>query len=132
MTEHEPADREEIVTPKRRMYRKTAEIEAHRWFKNGDHPDDHVGEMVDDPMGGPSYERLEGLVVRYFRRPEPEFAGNQHHEVCGYMWHYHGWIDDLEGGHNVCPGDWIATGVQGEHWAIKPDVFAASYEQVFP
>lgn len=40
------------------------------------------------------------------------------------------WIDTLEGGHVVTPGDWIATGVKGEHWPIKPDVFAASYEPV--
>ena len=40
------------------------------------------------------------------------------------------WIGTLEGGHIVTPGDWIATGVKGEHWPIKPDVFAASYEQV--
>ena len=39
-----------------------------------------------------------------------------------------GWIDTLEGGHIVSPGDWIATGVQGEHWPIKPDIFAATYE----
>lgn len=38
------------------------------------------------------------------------------------------WIDTLEGIHAVTPGDWIATGVQGEHWPIKPDIFAASYE----
>lgn len=38
-----------------------------------------------------------------------------------------GWVNTLEGGHIVTPGDWIATGVQGEHWPIKPDVFAASY-----
>ena len=37
-------------------------------------------------------------------------------------------IDTLEGKLTVSPGDWIATGVKGEHWAIKPDVFAASYE----
>ncbi len=37
------------------------------------------------------------------------------------------WIDTLEGGHIVTPGDWIATGVHGEHWPIKPDIFAASY-----
>lgn len=42
----------------------------------------------------------------------------------------HGWIDTLEGGHIVTPGDWIATGAQGEHWPIKPDVFAATYELV--
>jgi hypothetical protein len=42
--------------------------------------------------------------------------------------HDHGWIDTLEDGHNVCPGDWIVTGIQGEHWPVKPDIFAASYE----
>ena len=42
------------------------------------------------------------------------------------------WIDSLEGGHIVTPGDWIATGAQGEHWPIKPDVFAATYEELDP
>ena len=40
------------------------------------------------------------------------------------------WCPTLEGGHVVTPGDWIATGVQGEHWPIKPNVFAATYEAV--
>lgn len=39
-------------------------------------------------------------------------------------------IHTLEGDLTVSHGDWIATGVKGEHWAIKPDVFAASYEPV--
>jgi hypothetical protein len=30
----------------------------------------------------------------------------------------------------VTPGDWIATGVNGEHWAIKADIFAKTYEKV--
>jgi hypothetical protein len=42
------------------------------------------------------------------------------------------WCPTLEGGHVVTPGDWIATGVHGEHWPIKPDVFAATYEAVTP
>ena len=33
-------------------------------------------------------------------------------ESCGAKYHDHGWIDTLEGGHVVCPGDWIITGVQ--------------------
>ena len=37
------------------------------------------------------------------------------------------WSETLEGGYIVSPGDWIATGVKGEHWPIKPDVFAATY-----
>jgi hypothetical protein len=42
--------------------------------------------------------------------------------------HDHGWIDTLEGGHIVCPGDWIITGVKGERYPCKPDVFAMTYE----
>jgi len=42
----------------------------------------------------------------------------------------YGWVDTLEGGHIVSPGDWIATGVTGEHWPIKPSIFAKTYELV--
>ena len=38
------------------------------------------------------------------------------------------WCPTLEGGHVVTPGDWIITGVQGEHYPCKPDIFAATYE----
>jgi hypothetical protein len=37
-------------------------------------------------------------------------------------------IDTLEGPLCVNPGDWILTGVRGEHWAVKPDIFAETYE----
>ena len=40
----------------------------------------------------------------------------------------HGWIATLEGGHIVTPGDWIITGVKGEHYPCKPDIFTATYE----
>lgn len=39
-------------------------------------------------------------------------------------------IDTLEGGHTVTPGDWIITGVKGEHYPCKPDIFAMTYEPV--
>ena len=39
------------------------------------------------------------------------------------------WCPTLEGGHVVAAGDWIATGIQGEHWPIKPDVFAETYTE---
>jgi hypothetical protein len=32
--------------------------------------------------------------------------------------------------HEVTPGDWIITGVKGEVYPCKPDVFAATYEPV--
>jgi hypothetical protein len=132
--------------------KKPVEIEAHQWFKNGDHPDDLVGKMAIDEVklfdlrpdlldgdgqiadadvpDEARYERIEGVVVRFFRRPEPEYAGGKVHDACGYTWHEHGWIDTLEGGHTVCPGDFIITGVQGERYPCKPDIFAETYEPV--
>lgn len=111
-----------------RYRKRPVEVDAHQWWGNGDHPDDRVGEILPDPIGGGAYERREGAVVRYFRRPEPEYASELTHEPCGRTWHDHGWIDTLEGGHTVCPGDWIITGVQGERYPCKPDIFEATYE----
>jgi len=39
-----------------------------------------------------------------------------------------GVIDTLEGEHVVTPGDWVITGVKGEHYACKPDIFELTYE----
>ena len=44
-------------------------------------------------------------------------------EVCG-------WVNTLEGGHIVTPGDWIITGVHGENYPCKPDIFEKTYEKV--
>lgn len=41
-----------------------------------------------------------------------------------------GWIDTLEGGHQVMPGDWIITGIKGEKYPCKPDIFEATYDLV--
>ena len=42
----------------------------------------------------------------------------------------HGSIPTLEGRHIVCPGDYIITGVQGEHYPCKPDIFRETYEEM--
>ena len=39
-------------------------------------------------------------------------------------------IDTLEGPMFVTPGDWIITGIKGERYPCKPDIFAATYEPV--
>jgi hypothetical protein len=41
-----------------------------------------------------------------------------------------GYIETLEGGHIVNRGDWIITGVKGEHYPVKSDIFQATYEPV--
>lgn len=120
------------------MYvKKPIPVEAHQWFKNGDHPLDH------DPIGKENptdmdlekyseYKEFEGKIVRRYRHPNVP-AG----EICGTCRdrshspaHAHGWIDTLEGGHRVCPGDFIITGVQGEHYPCKPDIFEQTYDEV--
>ena len=45
--------------------------------------------------------------------------------------HNHGWIDTVQGGHVVCPGDWIVFDViNGKWFPCKPDVFKQLYELV--
>jgi len=112
--------------------KKPVVVEATQWFKNGDHPQDACEMITGSGTGGLDSERFlsEGKVVRYYRRPEPEFGGEVVCKHCGKTLHHHGWIDTLEGGHTVCPGDWIITGVKGELYPCKPDIFAATYEPV--
>jgi hypothetical protein len=115
--------------------KKPVVIEATQWFKNGDHPLDYSkthdgfknGELL---LFSPKYRKerkWEGDIVRYYR--DPGVDGDTACKHCGQIMHNHGWIDTLEGGHIACPGDWIITGVQGEHYPCKPDIFEMTYEK---
>ena len=76
-------------------------IDAVQWFKLGDHP-----------------------VVRLYDKQDYTSTG----EPMAML--DLGWCPTLEGGHIVTPGDWIITGVKGEHYPCKPDIFEATYERV--
>ena len=39
-------------------------------------------------------------------------------------------IHTLEGPLRAAPGDWIITGIRGEQYPCKPDVFEKTYEPV--
>ena len=39
-------------------------------------------------------------------------------------------VRTLEGYHGVSSGDWIITGIKGERYPCKPDVFERTYELV--
>ena len=39
-------------------------------------------------------------------------------------------IPTLEGTMIANPGDWIITGIKGEQYPCKPDIFEATYEPV--
>lgn len=105
--------------------KKPVVVEAHQWFKNGDHPEDGTERFTSGEFAG---QLFEGKVVRYFRRPDS-------YEMrlcvqCGQIMHVHGWIDTREGGHIVCPGDWIIKGVKGEFYPVKDEIFRQTYEAV--
>ncbi|KKK52446.1 hypothetical protein LCGC14_3104850 [marine sediment metagenome] len=51
-----------------------------------------------------------GIVARWFRRGQ--------------------WLKTLEGWMRVSEGDWIITGIKGERYPCKPDIFEATYEPV--
>ena len=107
--------------------KKPVVVEAHQWHKNGDHPLD-FSERVGSPVDSSTTFLSEGKVVRRFRRPD--IRGDQECRHCGEIMHIHGWIETYEGGHRVCPGDWIITGIQGELYPCKPDIFQETYEAV--
>jgi hypothetical protein len=115
--------------------KKPVVIEATQWHKNGDHPLDYSethegfekGELRKFSPEERKANEWEGDIVRYFRRPDVD--GESACKHCGVRMHEHGWIDTLEGGHIVCPADWIITGVQGEKYPCKDDIFRATYEE---
>lgn len=117
-----------------RFRKKPIVIEAHQWMQNGDHPRDYCRPIYDPEdkiwwsANVRKERRWEGDVVRYYRSPDGDMNVACSH--CNKIMLKHGWIDTLEEGHIVCPGDWIITGVNGEHYPCKPDIFAATYEKV--
>ncbi len=79
-------------------------IEATQWFKKGDHK-----------------EVIEHIGCTY--RMCPVCGGDADVEPIFY-------IKTLEGNMYVTPGDWIITGIKGEYYPCKPDMFEQTYEKV--
>ena len=50
------------------------------------------------------------------------------HPPTRKVWSARFYIETLEGRMEVSLGDWIITGVKGERYPCKPDIFAATYE----
>ena len=83
-------------------------VDAHQWWRNGDHPEDncHIFRGPDDGLDFWG----EGHVVRYYRDPHQPNA--EECKVCGFQMHLHGWLDLLirvrkDKEVAICPGDWI-------------------------
>ena len=63
--------------------------------------------------------------------PDTPIHYNAQPDRLGVYWDGTGWhINTLEGSHEVTPGDWIITGIKGETYPCKPDIFEATYDSV--
>lgn len=97
--------------------KKPIKVDAEQWF---------YAEY--DRKAGVNTPPIYHLDVNYFRHPDISEQGTCKH--CDRVMLDLGWIDTLEGGHIVCPNDWIITGVAGEKYPCKPVIFEATYEEV--
>ena len=101
------------------------------WNKNGDHPEDYVGDtdgLENGELRKFSAEHRkandwEGDVVRRYRHPS--IPGTNVCAHCGLTLHDHGWLDKED--QVVCPGDLVVTTFDKDynpHYStIKPKVF---------
>jgi hypothetical protein len=92
---------------------------------------DHPAEpMTDEERFGPEFAKTARIrAKRWWKLGDHEAVVLKSHP-SRYADEGIPWCTTLEGGHIVTPGDWIATGIKGEHWPIKADVFAATYAPV--
>jgi len=72
--------------------------------------------------------------MKYIKRPivveaEQWFLGKEIEGVIRVTDEYN-YIETLEGKMIVSSGDWIITGIKGEKYPCKPDIFEATYELV--
>lgn len=104
-------------------------VEAYRWLKNGDHPED--GSTNIKCSNGTIF-KSEGNIVRYFRHPD--ISGKSKCLKCGKTMHVHGWIDstisiDSENGEPVCPGDWVIRYESGKYTRMPNSLFSNYYNR---
>lgn len=110
--------------------KKPVVVEAVQWL----HPDDHskVGYWrypPVDPKTGEISAKDDAINMGQLRHSSHSMPDKFRRETCDAFMDDHGYIDTLEGGHTVCPGNYIITGVQGECYPCREDIFVATYEQ---
>lgn len=59
-----------------------------------------------------------------------KYGGKINPEYCIFAGEPRFVLPTKEGGMKFDAGDWIATGVDGEHWVIADSVFRHTYEEV--
>ncbi len=91
---------------------------------------------VDDLLGAVFYWHLDMELadMKYRKKPvvveATQWFKMGDHPAVFYNHNSVPTIKTLEGEHFVTVGDFIITGVKGEQYSCKPDIFALTYEEV--
>ena len=74
-------------------------------------------------------------ILKWILKEEPypkntRLSGANYHKEDRRLSYFSGTIETLEGDMRFGINDWIITGVKGETYACKPDIFEQTYEKV--
>jgi hypothetical protein len=75
----------------------------------------------------------DGPLPEGIRREEARWAGSWSDQSFfnkKYGSIYKFFVDTLEGPLEIKVGDWIVTGIVGERFPVKPDIFVQTYEPI--
>ena len=94
-----------------KVYRKTATVKAEQF--------DPENGVIPEGVFDKDFEHTTSDMIL-------QMMNNISTGVPVHNWH----VETIEGDLEVKPGDWIATGVNGEHWSIADDVFKQTYAEL--
>ena len=83
-------------------------------------------------MGDLQEAERDQVATNFFKTNKPGIAMAKYRKkpvvIEAYQTYVEVKIQTLEGEMTASPGDWIITGVKGERYPCKPDIFTATYE----
>ncbi|AMM45073.1 hypothetical protein SP15_266 [Bacillus phage SP-15] len=114
--------------------KKPVVIDADQWFR-GIQLDGVVCmtriDSEEEATGSVYVERDKGEIVQLWNVPSelPLYYDDEHkhRHVQHPGW---GWVMTKEGGIAITEGDYLITGIVGEKYPCKPDIFADSYDKI--
>jgi hypothetical protein len=116
------------------------EVDANKWTKNGDHPQDGVGEQLQNPDGTPMVDesgnpmlRTAGKIVAPYTVPVDDDNDPIEYRcgACGSGMGAHGVLQvGPDTGTIVCPNSWIVEPKGGIFYVFKNRAFNLRYVAV--
>lgn len=78
----------------------------------------------------PKFRKKPVVIEAHQWFPGRKVEGVTEHDTGSSITEVIGFIDTLEGRMTAMPGDWIITGVAGEKYPCKDQIFRATYDPV--